>query len=424
MILENRMRRTLALCCALALLAGGALRPTATAQPAPSSAQAGATAAVAGQYLVRFEAGTTDDQRAALVEAQGGRLLRSLPALDSALVEFPELVAGPADAGGARLTSTLLSQAEVGLVEPNYTYTLSEVYTPNDPLLSQQYAWDLIEAPRGWGRTRGSPGVVIALVDSGAQPDHPDLSSRLVAGYDVLEGGSATEDVIGHGTHVAGTAAAATDNGAGGAGACPDCRLMPIRAFNAAGVATLSDIAESIVYAVDHGAKVINLSLGGPGASTLATAVSYAWSKGAFLSCAAGNSGTSDQTQAYPAAYEACFAVAATDADDARARFSNYGTWVEVAAPGDDILSTYKDSSYRVLSGTSMAAPHVAGLAGLLASQGLNNQQIRDRICATADPITGTGTSWRCGRINLGRALDGADSAEISPRLYVPFVAR
>jgi subtilisin family serine protease len=125
---------------------------------------------------------------------------------------------------------------------------------------------------------------------------------------------------------------------------------------------------------------------------------------------------------AYPAAYTACFAVAASNSADRRAYYSNYGTWVEAAAPGDAIRSSYPDGAYATLSGTSMAAPHVAGLAGLLASQGLSNSQIRDRICATSDPITGTGTSWSCGRINLARALQAANPAEQPPRAYLPAI--
>jgi hypothetical protein len=157
---------------------------------------------------------------------------------------------------------------------------------------------------------------------------------------------------------------------------------------------------------------VINLSLGGPsGSSTLQNAVNYAWNHGSFLACAAGNENSSSLH--FPAGFANCFAVAATDINDTRDPLSNFGTWVEAAAPGVSILSTVPTgtcprcdpSGFRTLSGTSMATPHVAGLAGLLAAQGRTNAQIRDTLCYSADPIPGTGSLWSCGRINALQAL-------------------
>jgi subtilisin family serine protease len=183
---------------------------------------------------------------------------------------------------------------------------------------------------------------------------------------------------------------------------------MPVRVLDNNGSGTLVNVANGINFASTNGARVINLSLGGSGSSTLQTAVNNAWNRGTFLACAAGNSNTSSTASAYPAAYPNCFAVASTTSTDARSSFSNYGTWVEVAAPGSSIFSTWLNSGYNTISGTSMATPHVAGLAGLLASQGLTNAQIRDRICSTADPISGTGSLWTCGRINAYRAVTGS----------------
>jgi subtilisin family serine protease len=178
-----------------------------------------------------------------------------------------------------------------------------------------------------------------------------------------------------------------------------------VRVLDNNGFGTTFDVAQGITYAADHGAKVINLSLGGGSASTLRDAVNYAWNKGVFLACAAGNDGTSSTSDNYPAAYPNCFAVAATDSSDRKASWSTYGSWVEAAAPGVSIYSTYRGSGYATVSGTSMSTPHVSGLAGLLASQGLTNVAIRDRICSTADRIGGTGSSWTCGRINAARAV-------------------
>jgi subtilisin family serine protease len=256
---------------------------------------------------------------------------------------------------------------------------------------------------------------VIAVVDTGIQRSHPDLDAKITAGYDYVQNDTAPDDANGHGTHVAGSAAAETNNAAGGAGTCPNCRLMPVRVLDSNGSGTLDNVAKGITYAANNGAKVINLSLGGPGSATLQSAVDNAWSKGAFVACAAGNDNTTSTANAYPGAYTNCFAVASTDSSDARSSFSNHGTWVEAAAPGSSIYSTWIGGGYNTISGTSMATPHVAGLAGLLASQGLTNAQIRQRVCDTADKIGGTGTSWSCGRINGDRAVRNLTTSPTPP---------
>jgi hypothetical protein len=163
-------------------------------------------------------------------------------------------------------------------------------------------------------------------------------------------------------------------------------------------------VISGITYAADQGAQIINLSLGAPSSAALNSAVAYAWDKGSFLSCAAGNSNSTSLGS--PAGAANCFAVAATTSTDAKASFSNYGTAVKVAAPGQSIFSTWLGSTYHTLSGTSMAAPLVSGLAGLLVSRGETNQQIAETICNTADPISGTGTYWSCGRIDAAAALE------------------
>lgn len=407
--------RVVALLCLLLLALAGA----ATLRAAPA-----ADAAAPGEYLIGYAPGTAEAERDALIVAAGGRLVRRLPAISADLVAFPTAQVASGSPAEEQLMGALAAGDAVSYVEPNYTYSINAPFTPNDQLLGQQYGWRQVDAYDGWGLARGNPAVVIAVVDSGVQLDHTDLQGKLVAGYDFVQNDGDPSDGAGHGTHVAGIAAAATNNGVGVAGACPECRVMPVRVISAAGTGFVSDIAEGIVYAADNGAKVINLSLGGPGSSALEAAVNYAWAKGAFLTCAAGNAGTSAIANAYPAAYAACFAVAATTSADARASFSNYGAWVEVAAPGDGIVSTYRDGSFGTLSGTSMAAPHVAGLAGLLVSQGYSNSAIRTHICATADDIDGTGSSWSCGRINFERALGAGAPAALPVRAYLPAVDR
>lgn len=385
---------------ALSLLAP----PASPSPPDPRTRPDLDTPAVPGEYVVRFRPGTPQHERVNAVAAHGGRFFDRIESLDTDAVEFPALRRGSRSAA-ERVVDALKRNPNVELVEPNFLYRAD--FTPNDPALGQQWAWDTIRAYSAWDVTRGGPSTVIAVVDTGIQRNHPDLDAKIVPGYDFVQGDTSPDDGHGHGTHVAGTAAAETDNATGGAGTCPDCAVMPVRVLNDSGSGTLVAVANGINYAANTGAKSINLSLGGTGSSTLEAAVNYAWNKGSFLACAAGNSSTSSTSSAYPAAYPNCFAVASTTSTDARSSFSNYGSWVEVAAPGSSIYSTWIGSSYRTISGTSMATPHVAGVAGLLASQGLTNQQVRDRICDSADDISGTGVYWTCGRISSYRAVTG-----------------
>ncbi|MFS2173877.1 S8 family peptidase [Priestia megaterium] len=286
---------------------------------------------------------------------------------------------------------------EVEYVEPNYIFKAS--YVPNDSFYPFQYSPQKVQAPLAWDFTKSN-----SRVDTGVQLNHPDLISKLLPSYNFVDGNTNPSDGNGHGTHMAGIVAAATNNSLGIAGMDPLASILPVRTLDNAGNGTLTNIANAIVYAADQGAQVINLSLGAlQGAVTLENAINYAWNKGAFIVAAAGNDGANIIT--YPAFYDNVIAVASTDQNDQKSSFSNYGTWVEVAAPGTNILSTYIGSYYAYLSGTSMACPHVVRLAALLAAQGKNNIQIRENIQTTADPILGTGSYWTYGRINANRAV-------------------
>ncbi|WP_281890341.1 S8 family peptidase [Paenibacillus sp. YYML68] len=293
--------------------------------------------------------------------------------------------------------------AEIEYAEPNYTF--KSFAMPNDPYFSNyQYGPQRIQAPEAWDITAGAAEVRIAVIDTGVQLNHPDLAGKLTNGYDFVDGDSQPEDRNGHGTHVAGIAAAVTNNGGGIAGVAPLVSIIPVRVLGDDGNGSLSAVADGIVYAANQGAQVVNLSLGSPYSSlTLQNAVQYAWSRGSVIVAAAGNDGSS--VPSYPANDANVLAVASTNETDVKSSFSNYGTWVEVAAPGEDILSTYTGSYYAYLSGTSMAAPHVAGVAALLASQGRSRDQIRAAIIGTAEPIRGTGTYWKYGRVSALRAV-------------------
>ncbi|WP_027955008.1 S8 family peptidase [Halobacillus kuroshimensis] len=303
-----------------------------------------------------------------------------------------------------KVVEALNKNPNVEYAEPNYLFQAT--WTPNDTYYSgYQYGPQNTETPRAWDVTRGSSSQEIAIIDSGVDYNHPDLDGKTIKGYDFVDNDNNPMDLNDHGTHVAGTAAAETNNARGVAGMAPNTKILAVRALDANGSGSLNDIADAIRYSADQGAEVINLSLGcNCDTQTLENAVNYAWNKGSVVIAAAGNDGVS--TTFEPASYDNVIAVGAVDRYDRKASFSNYGTWVDVTAPGVSIASTMPNGGYAYMSGTSMAAPHVAGLAGLLASQGRSNSNIRAAIEQTADPISGTGSYFEHGLINSYDAVN------------------
>ncbi|WP_082234524.1 S8 family peptidase [Halobacillus massiliensis] len=303
-----------------------------------------------------------------------------------------------------KTVKALNKNPNIEYAEPNYEFSAD--WTPNDTYYSSaQYGPQLTKTPVAWDVARGNSNQTIAVIDSGVDYNHPDLNDKTIRGYDFVDYDYYPMDLNGHGTHVAGTAAAETNNAQGVAGMAPNTRVLAVRALGADGSGSLTAISDAIRYSADQGAEVINLSLGCDcDTQTLKNAVDYAWSKGSVVVAAAGNDGVS--TTFEPASYANVIAVGAVDRYDRRASFSNYGTWVDVTAPGVDIASTVPNNGYAYMSGTSMASPHVAGLAGLLAGQGRSNTQIRAAIQNTADRINGTGSYFKYGRINSQAAVN------------------
>ncbi len=350
------------------------------------------------RLIVTYEDGATGEASDAAagsveVEAEVG-----LPAVDAEVVSVP----GAEAPDGLRLAKEKLEE-EPGIASVEYDHPREAAYSPDDPGLSEQWGLKKTGFRTVWGAARGD-GVRIAIVDSGIAAGHPDLREQVVAQRDFVNGDDVANDDLGHGTHVAGIAAARTGNGTGISGGCPGCELLVAKTMQGR-IGYDSDIAEGIIWAADNGADVINLSLTGPAPSgLLKKAVNYAWNEGAVVVAASGNSG--DGTVQYPAAYSSAIAVAATNRSDARASFSTAGDWVDISAPGVGILSTLP-GRYGYMDGTSMATPHVAALAGLLAGEGLSNEEIRDRLVSSTvdlgppgrDPYFGT------GRIDAARAL-------------------
>lgn len=282
-----------------------------------------------------------------------------------------------------------------------------------------------VRATQAWPCPEGGAGVIIAILDTGADSNHPDLAANLVAGTSFVTYTTSWEDDHGHGTHVSGIAAGVANNG-GIFGVAPRAKIMPVKVCNQGGVCPDDEIAMGIVWAVDHGAQVINMSLGGDSDSTiLHDAVRYAYEHGVAIICSAGNSG--DSTVIYPASYDEVIAVAATDSNDNWALFSTYGPWVDVSAPGVNILSSYPWNTYlglyEYLSGTSMASPHVAGEAALIRKlrPDWTVDQVYAQIRASVDDVGDPGFDYKTGygRINALKAVD-ALSLAVADALPVP----
>ncbi|MDY7090969.1 MAG: S8 family serine peptidase, partial [Actinomycetota bacterium] len=289
-----------------------------------------------------------------------------------------------------------------------------------DPLLPAQ--WDLarVRADKAWPRSTGA-GVTVAVIDSGVDSSHPDLAGHVLPGGDFITGTEgAAVDPHGHGTHVAGTIAALTGNGEGIAGMAPDAQILPVRVLDANGNGYMSDVANGIAYAADHGADVINLSVSATSqVGAVTNAIAYARSKGVVVVAAAGNARRTGSPTAFPAADPGVLAVAATASDDSVAGYSNRGGYVDVAAPGSDITSTYPGNRYVRMNGTSMAAPHVSALAALLkgADRTLTPDQVEQAVTASAVDLgePGRDLDFGAGRIDAPAALATLSPVRPSP---------
>lgn len=379
-----------------------------TSAPYPSSLEPAAlpphvpgAAFAPDQILVKFKPGVSPVQADAVHARVGGQRIQIIPGIEVHVVRIP-LGRVP------EMVQAYLREELVEFAEPDYIAVA--YYVPNDPGYPNQWALPKIQAPQAWDLTRGSSTIRIAILDTGIDQDHEDLGTKIVANRNFTTSRT-VDDRYGHGTHVAGIAAAITDNGKGVAGVGFTTSLMNVKVLGDNGSGQYSWIANGIVWAADNGAHVINMSLGGSStSSTLESAVKYAYQKGVVLVAAAGNDNTSSPS--YPAYYAECIAVAATDQNDAKASFSNYGDWVDIAAPGVSIYSTLPNHANRIgirnygyLSGTSMAAPHVAGVAALIKARypTLTNAQIAQKLISTGDPTTGFTTN--IPRVNAYKAV-------------------
>ncbi len=401
----------------IALLLTASLGP-AHADPAPSHF-------IPGEVLVKFHPGLSPEAITALAADYRAQIVENIPRLG---VWRLRVKPGREQA----MARTLGALSPVLYAEPNYrAWALTE--PPNDPYYVLQWNLDKVQVLDAWEITRGDPAMPIAIIDTGMDLSHPDLVDKLwvnpgeipgngvdddgngyiddVHGYDFVSGDGEPQDDYGagHGTHVSGIAAAATDDGLGVAGMAPANPLMALKVLDSSGEGTYFDIAQAIDYALAQGARVMNLSLGGTDASdVLAEAAQAATAAGALLVAAAGND-TGGNPVYYPAAYDEVLAVAATDSNDGIASFSVRHPYVDVAAPGVTVYSTYRGGTYGYMSGTSMSTPHASGLAALLwgADPTLTREEVVERIVKSAEDLGTPGKDdyYGWGRINARSAL-------------------
>jgi len=315
---------------------------------------------VPGELLIGRRVGVSDAELEDEYKGHGGKKIKSIPQINVHHIKVP-------DHALEKVEAALKKNPKVEFVERNSIGIAGLI--PNDPGYASQWHLPRISAPQGWNISTGSPDVVIAVLDSGVDPNHPDLSSKLVPGYNYVSNNNDTHDVHGHGTKVAGVAAASSNSGIGIAGVAWQNKIMPLVVFDSTGYSTYSQWISGIIYAADHGAKVISMSIGGTTySSSLQNAVNYAWNKGAVLVAAAGNESRTDENPEFkiavspPAVSEGIISVAALGEDPAGwvvAPFSNTGALV--AGPGVNITSAQPGGGLTTMSGTSMAAPHVSG---------------------------------------------------------------
>jgi hypothetical protein len=350
--------------------------------------------AAGGRLLVKFRPDVTGADAAKVLAAHGARQLRAIPGIGVRVVSVP-----PARAQG--VGSALDRNGKVRFVELDATAKPQEI-VPNDPYFPQgtysiqsgAWGWYQTHTTRAWDVTQGDAGVTVAILDTGLKPQSLDFDGQIVGGYNVLTGSTDTASGAGnHGTYVAGVAGLAINTGSGNAGYCPRCKIMPVQVGTDSG-ATYANMAAGIVWAADHGARVENLSWAGTAtSSTLASAVSYARSRGVVVFAAAGNSNCDCPT--YPSATPGVLGVGGVAGSGAKAGDSNFGSWVAVAAPEGSMTAwpTINGApGYGAVGGTSLASPAAAGIAGLLfsADPALSGSQVEQALEGSATPASFT----------------------------------
>lgn len=362
------------------------------------------------ELMIIVKKGTSEVTITQLAQSVNGEVVQVIPEINTYTIRLLSPIGSIAE-----LNSLIQQLEQEEPVKSAHFNSISETNAnevrnePNDEFFEFQEALNIVRAPEAWNLAIGK--TKIAIVDSGADFSHPDLSTKLIKGKDYIDGGD-PDDGWGHGTHVAGIAGALTNNNElGVAGVSWLSKLLIIRTHDNSGKGDNGDVAQGIIYAARNGAEIINLSVRSLKKSILCDAVDFARTQGSIVVAGAGNDSTSDKR--YPAACNGSLSVGATDQNDARASFSNYGSWVDIAAPGVDVYSTVptgscslcKPSGYSALNGTSQSAPIVSGaLAMIMArSPGISISELEARIKSTAHKLPGADLG--AGRLDIYEAM-------------------
>ncbi|MCB1770246.1 MAG: S8 family serine peptidase [Candidatus Competibacteraceae bacterium] len=352
-----------------------------------------------GRILLQTKAGLSDAELDKVLKSQNAKAIGRIHQINLHIIQVPP----QAEEAVAR---ALAHNPNVKFAELDMQVEAEQI--PNDPNYASAWHLPKIQAPTAWDSSQGS-NITIAILDTGVDANHPDLAVKLVAGWNSVSNTTDTADIQGHGTKVAGTAAATTNNSIGVAGVAGAARIMPIRITNdPSGYAYWSDIANGLAWAADHGAQVANISYEATGSSSIASAAQYLQNKGGVTVVAAGNSSTNPGYSDSPY----MISVSATDSSDAKASWSNYGYFVDVAAPGVSIWTTTNGGGYSAVSGTSFASPVTAGVVALMkaANPGLSPSSLEDILKNTADDLGSAGwdTYYGYGRVNAASAVQTA----------------
>lgn len=355
---------------------------------------------IPGEILVKFRSGTSS-QRIKEVNQDASALVQEI--IKPLGVYYLKI---PPNISISEVIAFYRKYPEVEWAEPNYLDNSQS--TPNDVYLNLQWGLDKIHAPLAWDLEFGQTSpLIVAVVDTGVDLDHPDLHNKLMSGYDFIGNDSFPEDDVGHGTHTAGIIAAQTQNGLGIAGVTWLGIIMPVKVRSRLASGTHQELYKGFVYAVNNGAKIINYSASGAHSYIKQAAVDYATSRGVLVVSCSGNDNTG--VPQYPAAYSNVIAVGASNINDQRDNNSNYGDYLDLVAPGVGILSTYLGGTYTYSTGTSASAAFVSGLAALIWSRNpqLSDGQVRQLIEHFADDLGPSGTDqfFGHGRINVYRSL-------------------
>lgn len=353
---------------------------------------------VPGRILVGFHSTISADHARQVIGALGARDADEIPGIGVHILDLPY------QASEQVFLKAFQARPEVEFAEVDRILPPDEVI-PNDPNYKSEWHLPKIGGPAAWSATTGSNNVTIAILDTGVDGTHPDLAPKMVPGWNFYDNNSNTSDVYGHGTAVAGSAAAASDNNRGVASVAWGSMIMPIRVSDVNGYGSTSAMGKGLTWAADHGARVANISYRVSTSSTIASSAKYFQGKGGVVTISAGNESTFDAAADNPYV----LTVSATDSGDKITSWSNTGNLIDVAAPGLGIYTTNRGGGYGSWWGTSFSAPIVAGVAALVisANPNLSGGQAQDIIRQSADDLGAVGwdTTYGQGRVNAGRAV-------------------